>query len=236
MRVITKVVLQMTDDPLVYIPVSADWYDYEGPIAHCKGGGANQAATALQKQTDQQGVALSGTGENIQNSELIPYLSSEMASPTGLGAQTLSQAQTASGEAIGGAQGAATKSAMDVAARTGNFGSIPSIIDNTARTAGQTQSTNALDLATKNREMQLQQSQAGASGLGTVASGDIGAASSMFGESSKAIQDMLSAEQLMQSSTFQDIGAVAGIGSSIGTMFAPTGSSTAAGLGMLAGV
>lgn len=214
MRITTRLVLDWDGNVLEH-----EWSEYDGPVALAKGGGANAAAQNLQKTTMNNANAMFNTGMNLQNSELIPFATAEMTNPTGLGAQTMSQMQTLGGETAGGVTGAATKTAMDEAARTGNFGAIPSIIQGTAKQAGATQSTNALDTAIKNREVQLQQSQQGAGLLGGISSGDISGSTGMYGESSNGINDMINAEKLMQASTMQDIGEAANIGSSIAGMF-----------------
>jgi hypothetical protein len=127
--------------------------------------------------------------------EVMPFLTNELTNPQGYGAQTLNQMQTAAGQATAGAGGAANEAAQLNASRTGNTAAVPGVIDNTARTAMQTQSKNALNIAQQNALLKQQQQQAGESGLAQMYGTDVSAALNALGLSTSAINAQTAADQ-----------------------------------------
>lgn len=195
--------------------------------------GASSAAEKLQAQTNAEGLALDTTATNLQNSELIPYYTQAMQSPTGLGATALGQELTSSGQSIGGTIGAANKAGMDMAARVGNWGAVPSIINNNARAGANAMSNNAMDVNLKNRIAQLSQSQSGAAGLSGISNADLQGAIGMYGQTNNAIGNWVKSDAETQAALMSDIqiGASLASGAMTGGMAAMPGAGSGSGSG-----
>lgn len=121
----------------------------------------------LENTAINQGNTLFGQGQTAQNA-LTPFYQNEMTNPQGLGATTIGQMLTRSGQGIAGAEGAARQTGTDLAARTGNTSAIPSIIANTNK-AGMIQQSNAgNNIAIQNAMEKLNQQQQGAAGMNSL--------------------------------------------------------------------
>jgi hypothetical protein len=162
------------------------------------GGGASnfnavQNSAGTNASTDQgQGTSLFGQGQNISGT-LTPFYQNELTNPQGFGATTLAQMLTKQGQSIGGAEGAAKRTAMDLGARTGNTAAIPALI-NSANKSGMVQQANgANDLSIQNTMQKLNQQQQGASGLNSLYGTDVGNASKFESEANTALNTDLSA-------------------------------------------
>ena len=114
---------------------------------------------------------------------------------------------------------------MDTASRTGNYGSIPSIIDASARQAGQAQSTNTIDQQLANQQAKLQQQQQGAAGLGALSSQDQTGALNAMGISTNDINAFSTAQKDQNEEMWNNINGAVGLGGKvlggIGSMLVP---------------
>ncbi len=149
------------------------------------------------------------------NSELQPYATNLMNNPTGLGAPFMSTALTASGESLAGGEGAAKQTAMDEASRTGNWGSIPSIINTASRQTGQQQSGNALNLQLQNAMQRLNQSAEGAQLLQSLGAEDLSGAGGMYNTETNAINAWSNANQGATNDMWKDIGGITKMAGSV---------------------
>jgi hypothetical protein len=134
------------------------------------GGGASDfnnvigQASGAETTSMNQGNTLFNQGQNAQ-AQLSPYFSNLLKDPQGLGATTMSQLMTQAGQTTAGATGAANRTAMDMAARTGNTASVPGAIAS-ANKAGMTNMADTQNnLAIKNTMEKLNQQKEGAEGL-----------------------------------------------------------------------
>src|SRR5208282_1682934 len=109
----------------------------------------------LENTAANQGNTLFGQGQTAQN-QLMPFYQNQMTNPQGLGATTIGQMLTRSGQSIGGAEGAARQTGTDLAARTGNTSAIPSIIGNTNKAGMVQQSNSANNIDIQNAMQKLQ--------------------------------------------------------------------------------
>ena len=126
-----------------------------------------QQGQQLENTAVNQGNTLFGQGQTAQNA-LTPYYQQQMNNPQGLGATTIQQMLTRSGQGIAGAEGAARQTGTDLAARTGNTSAIPSIVGS-ANKAGMIQQSNAgNNIAIQNAMQKLQQQQQGAAGMNSL--------------------------------------------------------------------
>lgn len=153
--------------------------------------GSAKAASSNSGIGDSYSQGYQNLGTGIQESEL-PFLQNELSNPQGFGQQTVSQMQTAGGQATAGALGAGNEAARLQASRTGNAAAIPGIIDASARNAMQQQSNNVLGIDQQNALLKQQQQQEGSSGLEKMYGTDVNAALQSLGLSNQAIGDWTS--------------------------------------------
>src|SRR5208282_8206 len=173
----------------------------------------------LENTAVNQGNTLFGQGQTAQNT-LTPYYLQQMNNPQGLGATTIQQMLTRSGQGIAGAEGAARQTGVDLAARTGNTSAIPSIVGG-ANKAGMIQQSNAgNDIAIKNAMEKLQQQQQGAAGMNSLFNTDTKSALDAGGLATGDLNAAIKAKQVQdqeKQSIFKD---VAGAGMMIAAPFA----------------
>jgi hypothetical protein len=158
---------------------------------------AKGASTAAQSATG-QGKQLEGLYTNEATglgNEITPFLQNELNNPQGYGAQTLSQMQTAGGQAVSGATGAAGEQAQLQASRTGNPAATAGVIDATARNAMTQQSNNALNINQQNALLKQKQQQAGASGLESLYGQDVNAGLKSLGLEDESINAWTGADK-----------------------------------------
>jgi hypothetical protein len=130
------------------------------------GGGASDYNPTLQGAGSliSQGNQLFNQSQNLQSS-LSPFYQNLMNNPQGLGATTMNQMQTQSGQSVAGGVGAGRRTATDLASRTGNLSAIPSIIGATTKAGIGAQDSAVNNLNIKNAMEKLSQQQEGAAGL-----------------------------------------------------------------------
>jgi len=160
-------------------------YDYEGPLELAKGDAAKAQDLANQKTASGWAPTLFNTSQQAQ-SEVLPFFSSELTNPQGLGVQGTQQAITQGGQSLSGAKGSALEGATLNAARSGNPSSLTAVQDKINREGMAGSSNIGLDVALKNAELKQAQQQAGAQGLGSLSGQDITGALNSLGEASNA--------------------------------------------------
>lgn len=161
--------------------------------------------------SDQAAATTYGNNAAGVNSQLTPFLESELTNPQGYGQQTLSQMQTQGGQATSGALGAGKEAATLAASRTGNPSAVPGIIDATTRDAMRQQSNNVLGIDTQNADLKQKQQQAGAAGLNSLYGTDVSAALKSLGledESINAWTQGRTAVDQAQQNIFNDVNKV----------------------------
>lgn len=126
-------------------------------------------------QQANQGVQTAQGNANQIYGGLEPQLMSMATNPQGFGPQTVASMNTASRQALGGSTAGITGQGMLTAERTGNTAGVTGALDQAARTAGQTQSENALGIQNQNAMLKQQQQQAALQGLGSLYGANLGA-------------------------------------------------------------
>ena len=119
----------------------------------------DRGATSQAKTQGQQAGAVAGQSQANANqlySSVVPGLIRQAQTPQGLTAGQLNTATTASQEAAGGANAAATGEGRLAALRTRTAGGYPAALDEAARAKGRTLATNAQDLQLTNAKLGLQ--------------------------------------------------------------------------------
>jgi len=106
MKIYTKIVWQMTDTIGEYIPVYEDSFDYDGPVALCKGDNTAKAAEQQQLAFNTQLMSVFQQQFGKQ-SAVFDYLKSKMQpmidNPTGLSAEGLAAARTSNTDQLSSA-------------------------------------------------------------------------------------------------------------------------------------
>jgi hypothetical protein len=128
-------------------------------------------------------------GASDVNSQLFPFLTSEMKHPQGFGAPILQKMKTEGAQAAAGGAGAAKEAALLHASRTGNSAAVPSVIADATRSAMGAEVSNANHADIANEQLKQQQRQSGAAGLGAMYGQDVSAALGGLGLSNQAIQE-----------------------------------------------
>jgi hypothetical protein len=151
MRVLDSPVFDIESGKL--LSHSGESFVDEFPI-RCDRSIANQAG---QNSKAAAGVAgSSGANANQIYSSVVPGLERQAQTPQGFTAGQLNTATTASQEAAGGANAAATGEGRLAALRTRTAGGYPAALDEAARAKGRTLATNAQDLQLTNAKLGLQ--------------------------------------------------------------------------------
>jgi hypothetical protein len=155
---------------------------------------ASMMAANLEGATAKQGQTLFDQSQGLQ-STLKPFYQNEMTNPQGMGATTMAQMLTQSGQGVAGAAGAAKKTAMDMGARTGNTSAISSLVGGADKTGMQMQGDAANKIAVQNTQMKQQQQQQGAAGISDLMSGDVSHADAFENTANDAIKTRIQAQQ-----------------------------------------
>lgn len=142
MKVYTKTVLQMTDKIGEYIPVTEEFYEYDGPVAKCDRAAqaaAKNAANTAGTTAGGYGSAASGIGAT-----LTPLLTRDATGGATGFSPTEKNAQLVAGEqGAGGAVGSVAGAAGLAANRTRNSGALSGVLDAAARHGTQAASQSA---------------------------------------------------------------------------------------------
>ena len=158
----------------------------------------------------ESGVASSWAGDAFNKSNamlpgLTSFFTNEMYNPQGFGPQTLTQMMTQAGQSTAGALGAAKKTGMDMASRTGNLSAIPQVEDSAGKAAidQMSNSTNSINL--QNAMEKMSQQQSGVSGLTGLYKDLSGQANSYLQDSIEAQSDRAKAMQEEHADKMSDI-------------------------------
>jgi hypothetical protein len=150
-----------------------------------RGGGSQQAQTAA--ATAQRNSDTLTSNANGIFSTLTPALTAAAANPTGFGATTKANMNTAAQQSLGGATAGAVGQGGLLAARTRNAGGADAAISDAVRSTGQQFSENALDTEVRDAEMKEGQKQSALKGLQGIYGVDVGGANDALGEVSGAV-------------------------------------------------
>jgi hypothetical protein len=191
MRIHTKTVWQMGDDPDVYAILQDESSEYSGPIAKAD----RSIQGADQQNAKQAGGVASGYGQtagNIQGS-ILPTLTQEATHPTGYDPTTMNNMLVAGEQGAGGSNSAITGQAGLAAGRTRNSGALSSVLDQAARRTGQTNSENALNVQNSSAKLAQQKQQQALGQLQGLYGTDVSAQLKGMGLQSQDEQDALQA-------------------------------------------
>jgi hypothetical protein len=164
-------------------------------------GGGNPYQDLVNKAGSQYGTLMGESGNLFGQSQslssmLTPFYQQEMTNPQGFGPTAMSQMLTQSGQSIAGGEGAAKRTGMDLAARTGNTSAIPSIIASTNK-SGMVQQDDANNkIQIGNLMQKLNQQQQGASGLNALSGRDLSASLDADNIANSTFQNLMKSKQL----------------------------------------
>lgn len=174
-------------------------------------GGGNPYQNLVNQSGAQYGT-LTGEAGNLfsqgqaDQSLLSPFFRNEMTNPQGLGATTMSQLLTQSGQSVAGGAGAQKQRALDIGARTGNTAAIPGIINSAGKGGMVAQGNNSLNLGIQNAMLKQQQQQQGAAGLGGLFKEDTGSSLEASNLANSAFQNLMKSKQLSVNQENQNAG------------------------------
>ena len=126
--------------------------------------GVGQANSAYNQANNTAGM-LGGEAQGI-SSNLTPFLTQEMLHPTGFGQQGLSAMNAAASGGAGGALSAFQGNAAQRAGAMHNSGAFGASMDDASRNAAKAAADSSEGIAAKNANLQQEQTQQGAAGLG----------------------------------------------------------------------
>lgn len=191
MRIHTKTVLQLTDDPNVYLRISDDGYEYTGPLALADRS-IQQSAT---QGAAQAGTTASGYGSTASGigSTVIPTLTRDVNNPTGFTPTEKNNMLTAVQQGAGGATAGVTGEAGLAANRTRNSSALSSVLDQAARTKQQALSSGNLSVENADAKLAQQKRAAALGGLQGLYGTDVGAQLKSMGIQDQDLNTAISA-------------------------------------------
>jgi hypothetical protein len=173
-------------------------------------GMTSQGSTALNNAISTS--AMLGSDASGISSSLTPFLTQEMLHPTGYGQQGLSAMTAAAEGGAGGATSGLTGQAMQRAAASHNTGSYQAALDAASRNRAQASANASEGIAAKNAELQQQQQQEGAAGLGSMYKTDTSGMLDAMGQEANDIKVGQTGGIL------GDLSGIAGLGLNIGKL------------------
>jgi hypothetical protein len=216
MRIHTKTVWQLTDDPNEFVVLQDDAYEYSGPVAladrSAQAQASNAAATA--------GSTAAGYGSTASgvNSFLTPQLERNATNPIGFTPTETNNMLVAGEQGAGGATSGITGQAGLQAARTRNSGALSGVLDQAARTKQQQLSQNALGVQNESAKLAQAKQASALSGLQGLYGTDVGAQLKSMGIQDQDINTEIQAGQSgwLQNATGV-IGALGKLGQGVGS-------------------
>lgn len=173
MRVHTKTVWRLEDDPNVYTLLQDESFAYDGPVAladrSIQAADQNNARTAGSTAAG-YGSQAAGIGSNI-----VPYEERQLQNPIGFSPTETNNMLVAGEQGAGGATSGITGQAGLQALRTRNSGALSGVLDQAARTKQQTLSQNALGVQNESARLAQQKQSQALSGLQGLYGTDVGA-------------------------------------------------------------
>jgi hypothetical protein len=173
MRIHTKTVFQLTDDPDVYTVLQDDAYDYDGPVELAdRSLQANSTAAA-----NTAGSTASGYGSTAAGigAPLTKTLQNDVNNPIGFTPTETNNMLVAGEQGAGGATAGITGAAGLNAMRTRNSGALSGVLDQAARSKQQTNSENALNVQNESARLAQAKRSSALSGLQGMYGTDVGA-------------------------------------------------------------
>lgn len=124
----------------------------------------NQAQKTYKEANNLEGASLANS--NALYSQLDPIYQNEAVNPQGFNPKEMSDFTTSAEQSAGGALGAATGKATQLAAANRNSGSFAPVLDEASRASSRNLSKSNLDVQNENAMLKEKQRQEGISGLG----------------------------------------------------------------------
>ncbi len=181
--------------------------------------GVGQANSAFNQATNTAGM-LQGQASGI-NANLTPFLTQEMLHPQGYGQQGISAMTAAAEGGAGGATSGLTGQAEQRAAASHNAGGYQAALDAAARSRTAAAAGSSEGIAANNANLQQQQMQQGAQGLGNLYSTDTSGMLNAMGQQANDIKAGVAASQAgpgWMSTLGQGIGIASNLGGMIGKL------------------
>lgn len=191
MRIHTKTVWQLTDDPNEFLLVEDHSYDYRGGLALADRSIQSSAEGAAKTA----GTTASGYGSTAAGigSTVIPTLTRDVNNPTGFTPVEKNRMLTASEQGAGGATSGVTGAAGLAANRTRNSSALSSVLDQAARDKAQALSGGALSIENKDAMLAQQKRAQALGGLQGMYGTDVGAQLKAMGIQDQDLQTAISA-------------------------------------------
>jgi hypothetical protein len=191
MRIHTKTVFQLTDDPYEYLPVSDESFDYSGPLALADRSAQAQAKNAA--NTAGANAADYGATAKGVNTFLQPTLERDVTNPVGFTPTETNNMLVAGEQGAGGATAGIAGAAGLNAMRTRNSGALSGVLDQAARTKQQQLSENALNVQNQSAKLAQAKRAAALGGLQGLYGTDVGAQMKSMGIQSDEIKNEIEA-------------------------------------------
>lgn len=163
MRIHTATTFQLTDDPLVYLPISDESFEYDGPVALADRAAQGQANKA-QGAAASTGASEGSTASSLQSS-LIPFYSKEMNADHAFSPDQTGELLTAAEAGAGGSTAGLEGEAEQEAARTGNTAASSGLLDEMSRNQDKASAGASEGIAAEDVAGAKQLNQEGAAGL-----------------------------------------------------------------------
>ena len=151
MRIHTQTVLQLTDDPYEYLPVSDESFEYSGSLALADRAAANEAGQA--EKTAGTMAAGYGASAAAIGAPLTKTLQNDVNNPIGFTPTETNNMLVAGEQGAGGAAGGIAGAAGLNAMRTRNSGALSGVLDQNARIKQQQLSENALGVQNESAKL-----------------------------------------------------------------------------------
>jgi hypothetical protein len=191
MRIHTKTVCRLTDDPNEYLVLQDEGFEYSGRLdladRAIQGAAEGNAKTAGDTAAG-YGSSAAGIGSTV-----VPTLTRDVTNPTGFTPTEKNQQLVASQQGAGGATAGVTGAAGLAANRTRNSSALSSVLDQAARTKQQALSQNTLGIQTADAKLAQQKRQQALGGLEGLYGTDVGAQLKSMGIQDQDLSTAISA-------------------------------------------
>lgn len=191
MRIHIRTVLQLTDNPYEYLPVSDEGFEYDGPLALADRSAqaqAGAAATTAKNTAGGYGTSAQGIGNFLQ-----PTLQRDITNPVGFTPTEANNMLVAGEQGAGGATAGVAGAAGLNAMRTRNSGALSGVLDQAARTKQQQLSQNALGVQNESAKLAQAKRASALGGLQGLYGTDVGAQMKAMGIQNEDINSEIEA-------------------------------------------
>jgi len=213
-KYLTLLVLELTEDPLVYREIEREEVSYSGPWALCD----RQLQKTAQQAADTAGSTAAGYGKAAGGiaGTLTPILTRQAQNPSGFSPNDVNNMEVSAAEGAGGAANSAANKAGLLANRTHNVGALSAVQDSAARAKIGTMANTNRGVQNENAELKQQQQQSALKQLGGLYGTDVGA---QMGNAGQISRDVDAGVQAGNSGWLQNtMGVIGGLGKTAGSV------------------